>query len=119
MSSFILLQAGWLDMWAGSKGGHAFIIHPCIQKTYTENWLHRKDSTIGAEGQPKMKQIWLVPTSWDQVSRREDRRRINIWCKKKMLIVVRGTMFSDEEEGRRTRDEFQKLCHEACRMDNI
>lgn len=60
-----------------------------------------------------MKQIWPVPTSWEQISRREDRRRINIQCKKKMVIIVKGTMFSDKEEGRRTRDEFEAFMRPA------
>ena len=57
-----------------------------------------------------MRQIWLVPASWEQASLREDRRHLNIQCKKKMVILARGTMLfgSLDKEGRRNQGFISK-----------
>lgn len=59
MPSFIPDWDGRLS----SPQGRTSIHHPSIHPENSEHLLHRKDSTIGAEGQPVMKQIPLVPTS--------------------------------------------------------
>lgn len=57
-----------------------------------------------------MRQIRLVPASWEQDTLREDRRHLNIRCKQKMVILARGTMLfgSLNKEGRRNQGCISK-----------
>lgn len=85
--------ADWLYMHSPQVRTH--IRHPPInQKTFTEYLVHIKDTTLRAEGRPMMKQKWLVPTSWKPVSFRADRRHIHLQCKKKMIFIIHGMLFS-------------------------